>query len=220
MSFRAKLFLPFPSVIRKLLMSISGLFLVSFLLVHISGNLLLFVDDGGIAYDQYSHFMASNPLIKSIEWLLAAGFILHIAYGVWLSYLGRRSRGATYQVNRAWQNSSWSSRTMIWTGIWILMFLVIHLKTFWYPIRFNPAHPSPYGLVQVTFEGLFYSGFYVVSMFVLMTHLNHGFQSSFQSMGLRHPTYTPWVRGLGVVFWLVIPVLFAAIPVFFYLNRS
>lgn len=120
------------SVGQKLIMGLTGLFLVSFLLVHLSGNLLLFKDDGGVSFNEYTKFMTTHPVIRVMEWVLFAGFILHIIYAAVLSRQNNKARPVKYAYtkNRG-KSSSWFSRNMGWTGSIFLVFLVVHLTMFW-----------------------------------------------------------------------------------------
>ncbi len=204
------------SVGQKILVALSGLFLCSFLIVHLSGNTLLFKNDGGKSFDTYSEFMATNTLIRTLEIVLAAGFLLHILLGVitWIS--NRMARPDRYALSRANENSDLSSRVMFIGGSAIFIFLVVHLRSFFVPTRFAGAvKPDMFELVKTAFENPYYDGFYLIALFFLGYHLRHGFQSAFQTLGLR-----PWNRKLidwiAVIFWLVIPIGFAVMPLYFY----
>jgi succinate dehydrogenase / fumarate reductase cytochrome b subunit len=207
------------SVGRKLLVGLTGLFLCSFLLVHLYVNLFLFKQDAGRTYDLYSEFLATYPLIRPLEWILFAGFLLHAFIGVWLWITNRSARPKRYAVNRASENSTLSSRIAFWTGGFVFVFLVIHINTFFITSRFRETGKTLYEIVVEAFGSPVYVAFYVVAMVFLGYHLKHGFQSAFQTFGLRTPKYQRLIDVVGIIFWLLIPVGFAAMPVYFYFVR-
>src|SRR5437016_3275052 len=124
------------SIGKKLLMALTGLFLCTYLVVHLAGNLLLLKQDGGAAFDAYAELLPSLLIIKIIEYGLYAVFILHIASGLILWSQNRKARPVRYDKNAAGENSSFFSRTMTLTGSIILIFLFFHMKTFWVTSRF------------------------------------------------------------------------------------
>jgi succinate dehydrogenase / fumarate reductase cytochrome b subunit len=204
------------SVGQKLLVGVTGLFLCTFLVVHMSGNLLLFKRDGGKAFDAYSEFMSTNTMIRTMEIVLFAGFLIHIilAVSAWIS--NRMARPHRYEANRASENSKLSSRLAFVTGSVTFIFLVVHLRTFFVPVRFaSGLKPSMYELVVSAFANPVYDGFYLVALVLLGYHLKHGFQSAFQTFGLR-PGYSKIIDLVAVLFWLVIPIGFATMPLYFY----
>ena len=207
------------SVGRKLLMALSGLFLCSFLVVHLYINLFLFKADAGATYDTYSEFMATYPLIRPLEWVLFGGFLLHMLFGVILWWHNRVAWPQGYKVNRAGDSSTLSSRVMIWTGGFVLVFLVIHINTFFIQSRFFSTGKPMFEMVAEVFKNPWNDAFYVVAIAFLAYHLLHGFQSSFQTFGLRNPKYKKLIDAVGVIFWLLIPLGFAAMPVYFYLAH-
>jgi succinate dehydrogenase / fumarate reductase cytochrome b subunit len=182
--------------------------------VHLSGNMLLFLDDGGSAYDAFSGFMSTNLLIRTLEILLFAGLLLHMLFGL-VTWLGnRRARPRGYAMNRAGENSTFASRWMFFNGSIIFFFLVVHLYSFWVPARFGAAEPSMYLLVREAFASPLYDAFYLLALVCLGFHLRQGFQSAFQTLGLR-PLWLKALDVVAVVFWLLFPVAFAAMPVYF-----
>jgi succinate dehydrogenase / fumarate reductase cytochrome b subunit len=208
------------SVGQKLFVGLTGLFLCSFLVVHLSGNMLLFKNDGGKAFNTYSEFMATNVGIRTMEIVLFAGFLIHIILGVsaWIS--NRLSRPRRYRVNRASANSSLSSRTAFVTGSVVFIFLVVHLRSFLVPTRFpSGPEPSMYELVRTAFANPVYDGFYLMALAFLGYHLHHGFQSAFQTFGLR-PGHVKLIDWVAAIFWLLIPIGFATMPIYFLWARS
>ena len=207
------------SIGKKIVVCLSGLFLCTYLVVHVAGNLLLFKDDGGAMFDMYAETLPKILIIRVIEIFLFGVFIGHIITGTYLWLLNRRARPKNYEVNKPVENSSLNSRTMFLTGSIFFIFLVIHMKTFWYTSRFEAGEGfSMYATVKEAFSDPLYSGFYVVAMVLLASHLRHGFQSALQTLGLKSKKYTPLIEGVGMLFWLVIPVVFAAMPIFFLLK--
>ena len=201
------------SVGRKVVMSLSGLFLITFLLVHLGVNLTLFI--GKDTFNGASHFMATNPVIQVMQFVLAAGFIFHIIMGIWLELKNRASRPIKYAKNNAAANSGWASRNMIYTGILVLLFIVLHLKDFFVQIKFGEVHDD-YELVTQLFKNPIYVLIYVVAFVLLGIHLSHGFQSAFTSIGARVPKYLKCVKNLGMAFSYFIALGFSVIAIYFY----
>ncbi|MFH0989644.1 MAG: succinate dehydrogenase cytochrome b subunit [bacterium] len=210
------------SVGKKIVMSLSGLFLCTFLIVHVSINLLLFKNDGGLVYNQFSGFMSSNPIIRTIEVLLFVGIIAHIISGtiVWLR--NRASRPVGYEVYKLKDNTKFESRTPMLTAsaAFVGFFLVTHLNTFWVPIRFGTEPHDTYDMVVQAFSSPTYGLFYIIALLFLAFHLKHGFQSGFQTLGLTDKKYKWLIDAFAVIFWLVIPILFAAMPAYFLWFKS
>lgn len=198
-------------------MSITGLFLISFLIVHLSGNFLLY--KGAEAFNEYSIFMSTSPIIRVMEVVLVLGFLFHIIDGIILTVQNSKARGQSYKVSSGAQNASIFSKIMPQTGLIILIFLIVHLDSFTFEHRiYDPGNEDFYGTVVEAFRygwGGFYWLFYVIAMALLGFHLNHGFQSAFQSLGLNHRKYTPLIKTLGILFSIIVPAGFASIPVYF-----
>lgn len=213
---------------RKVLMALTGLFLIIFLIVHLSGNLQLLSDDGGEAFNVYAKFMTTNPVIKTTSYLLYATFIAHIIWAIILSVHNRNARPVGYAVTKGSTNSTWSSRNMGILGTIIFIFLVIHLRNFWYEMHWGgistvtydgEEYKDLYSVVAASFSQLWYVVLYTIAMLGLMFHLFHGFSSAFQTLGLNHPKYNPLIKGVGYAFAVIVPALFAAIPIIMYLNK-
>jgi len=211
---------------RKLLMALTGLFLILFLTVHLIGNLQLLKGDGGHAFNVYAKFMTSNPLIKIVSYVNYAFIVIHIVWAILLTQHNRSARGPVgYAVSN--NSSPWTSRNMGILGTLILLFLVIHLKTFWFVMHWGPITSVNYDgedvkdlftVVDVAYNQLWYVILYVVSMAVLAFHLWHGFASTFQTLGLNHLKYNPIILFVGRAFAIIVPILFAIIPIFMYLD--
>jgi len=201
------------SLAKKYWMAITGLFLVTFMIVHLGVNLTLFI--GEETFNAASEFMATNPLIQVMQYVLAAGFIFHIVLGIVLTRINREARPVGYIKNNTAANSSWSSQSMILTGIIVLLFLVLHLKDYFFQMKFGEVE-SDYVLVTELFNNPVYTGIYVLAFILLGLHLSHGFQSSFQSVGVYHSRYTPFIKWFGTVFSIIVAIGFSVIALYFY----
>ena len=206
------------SVGKKILIGTTGICLCIYLIVHLAGNLLLFKNDGGAAFNAYAEILPSLLIIRIIEVILFAIFAGHIFLGVVLWLMNRRARPHRYAVNKASENSDLLSRTMIVTGSIVFIFLVIHLRQFWGPSRFGTGHIEMFTLVKAAFTDPVYATLYIVAMVLLAFHLRHGFQSVLQTFGLRNKRFLPIINLIGLLFWFVIPLGFAVMPVYFLLN--
>jgi len=206
------------SIGRKVVMSITGLFLISFLIVHLAVNLLTLVSKD--LFNEASHFMGTNPFIQTMQYVLALGFILHISQGLILTMKNRQARPQKYAMNKPETNSGISSRSMLLTGVLVLLFIFIHLRDYLWEMKFGNlgGYETDYDLVVGLFDDPIYTAVYVLSFILLAFHLNHGFQSAFQSIGVNHPKYTPFLKTLSTVFCVVVGVGFSAISVYFFFN--
>lgn len=207
------------SVGKKLLMAMTGLFLCSFLVIHLYINLFLLGGDQGRTFDVYAEFMSTYPLLRPIEIVLFLGFLLHMIIGIVLWWTNRTARPDKYAVRRAGETSTSSSRLTFVTGSVVLIFLVIHVNTFFVSSRFFPDGRTMYEMVATAFQNPLYDLFYLAALFFLGYHLKHGFQSAFQTFGIRFPRYQKLIDALALLFWLVIPLAFAAMPVYFYFSH-
>lgn len=203
------------SVGRKLLMGLTGFFLCSFLVVHLYINLFLLKSDTGGTFEAYAEFMATYPLVRPLEIVLFAGFLTHMAIGVWLWWANRKVRTRQYAVNRASENSALPSRIAFVTGAFVLAFLILHVNAFFVRSRFFDSSTSMYEIVAGTFTDPWTVAFYLVALVFLAYHLKHGVQSAFQTFGLRTPRYRMLIDLVAVIFWLLIPAAFASIPLYF-----
>ncbi len=207
------------SVGRKLLMGLSGLFLCSFLVVHLYINLFVLKSDTGQTFDVYAEFMSTYPLMRPLEIVLFAGFLLHMILGIWLWYVNRKVRPQGYAVNRASDTSALSSRIMWITGGFVLVFLILHVNAFFVRSRFFPHDQTMYDIIRDAFQSPSTVVFYLVALVFLAYHLRHGWQSSFQTFGLLNGKYKGLIEAIGVVFWLLIPAGFALIPIVVFLSH-
>ena len=216
------------SIGRKVIMSLTGIFLILFLTVHLIGNFQLLAGDGGKSFNVYADFMGHNPLIQIISIGNFFFIILHAVIGLLLWFQNSAARPSRYAVESK-ASSSFTSRNMAWFGTIILVFIIIHLAQFWFKAKFGFAEnitydgteiKDVYGVVAATFSSLPFILFYVASMVVIGLHLSHGFQSAFQTLGLNHKKYTPIIKGLGLGYSILIPLGFAVIPIIFYFTQT
>jgi succinate dehydrogenase / fumarate reductase, cytochrome b subunit len=218
------------SIGRKFIMSISGLFLVTFIAVHLIVNLLLIFDDSGDLFNKAAHFMATNPAIKIMEPLLGIGFVVHILMSFYLEFENWRSRPVKYSKKSADGSSTWASRNMIILGALVLVFLVVHIIHFFWVIKFNPdtlnmvtiggeKMDDTYTLVADLFKNsVAYDIFYVIGGILLGLHLSHGFWSGFQTLGLSNKHWMGRLQVIGKVYAVIVAAGFSAIPLYFLIK--
>lgn len=214
------------SVGRKILMALSGFFLLFFLLQHFVINFLSVLSAD--AFNETSHFMGTNPLIQYIlQPVLLFGVLFHLGMGIYLDLQNKKARPVKYAMNKPGENASWMSRNMIITGIMIMLFLGLHFYDFWIPeikdkfidgIWDNPT--KYYDHLIHKFEDPARVGIYVLAFIFLALHLLHGFQSAFQSVGFNHRKYTPIIKKLGNLYAIIIPLGFIFIAIFHFINHS
>jgi len=213
------------SIARKFAMALSALFLVFFLLMHVSINLIsVFSEDG---FNAASHFMGTNPLIQFVmQPILMLGVLFHFVMGFILEIRNKKAQGVKYAQNNGAANSTWMSRNMIYSGLVILIFLAVHFVDFWFPemnfkyIQGNPEDPTRYYHELVEhFQNPVKVGLYVLGFIFLALHLLHGFQSAFQSMGVNNRKYTPGIKTFAKGYAIVVPAIFIFIVLFHFLNH-
>jgi succinate dehydrogenase / fumarate reductase, cytochrome b subunit len=211
------------SVGNKLIMALTGIFLILFLVIHAALNACIWAMDGGEMFNKGAHFMGSNVLPRILEIGLFAGFILHIVQSYKLTIKNKKARSVGYEVDYGNRGSKWYSRSMALLGTIILLFLVIHLTDFWYPNRSNQGfllgeEINLYLKMQDTFSQLWVVIVYVAGCISLGYHLAHGFQSAFKTLGVHNKRYHLTLSSLGLGFSIVIALLFALMPISFYMG--
>lgn len=212
------------SIARKWVMALSGLFLVVFLTQHFVINITSVIAPD--TFNAWSHFMGYNPLVQFVaQPILIGGLIVHFAMGIILEFQNRKARPIKYAQFAGSKNSSWISRNMIITGLVVLAFLGLHMYDFWVHemtvkyIDVQPEDPTRYfGELQAKFVNPIRVGIYVVSFILLAMHLYHGFQSSFQTMGLNNK-YTPAIQKFCYAWSVAIPAGFIFIALFHFLTH-
>lgn len=207
---------------KKLLMALTGLFLILFLAVHLAGNLQLLKGDGGKAFNVYAEFMSTNALIQFISKGNFTFILIHILYALFLSVKNKQARGPEGYAITTKKSSIWASRNMGVLGTLILIFLVVHLRHFYGEMHFGGMATVNYDghevrdiftVVDYWFSKAWYVGLYVFCMGALGFHLWHGFSSAFQTLGLNHLKYNTLIDVVGKAYAVIIPALFAWIPI-------
>ena len=214
------------SIGKKFTMGLTGLFLIFFLIVHVGVNACIFVNDGGETFNTAAHFMSHNWVLRIMEIGLFAGLLIHIVQGLLLVKHNTGARPVAYNRNDANSNSKWYSRSMGLLGSLLLIFLVIHISKFFVSTKIalyanGGANDDSHNLfeeMKEEFQKLWVVVVYLVGVISLGWHLLHGFQSAFQTFGINHKRYSPIIRALGAGYSLVITVLFALMPLAFYLH--
>lgn len=218
------------SIARKVLMALSGFFLLFFLLQHFLINFLSVISAD--AFNSASHFMGTNPIIQfALQPVLIFGVVFHLGMGIWLEMQNNKARAVKYAMNKPGTNASWMSRNMIYTGLMVMLFLGLHFYDFWVPEImhkyisapevYNEAFESTryFGELQHKFEDPIRVALYCLSFVFLALHLLHGFQSAFQSVGFRHNRYTPIIKKLGNIYGIAVPLGFIFIAIFHYVSH-
>lgn len=205
-------------------MGITGVFLISFLVVHAAINAMIFFNDGGLTFNSGAHFMGTNVIVRTMEIVLFIGLLLHTVDGLMLYFENRNARPVKYAYEKASASSKWYSRSMALLGTLILLFLVLHLWHFWVPSRGIVGsidemwgkdvngHENLYLQMVAVFKNPIAVAIYVLSCFSLFWHLLHGFKSAFQSLGLNNSKYKMAIALVGDAFAVLISVLFASMP--------
>jgi succinate dehydrogenase / fumarate reductase, cytochrome b subunit len=212
------------SIGRKMVMALTGIFLTLFLAIHLLGNLQLLQNDGGQAFNIYAYFMTHNPLIKTVSYLLYASILLHAVQGILLWRDNKAARGPNRYAVTHTRSTEHASRSMGWLGVIIFVFIILHMYQFWFQMHWGNLGMVQYDgytyevknlyvLVAQSYQNIGFVIFYVVSMAVVGYHLWHGFWSSFQTLGLNHKKYTPLIHWIGAAYSVIVPLLFALIPI-------
>ncbi len=211
----------YSSITRKVLMALAGLFLVTFLCVHLGINLMLLKDDGGRMFTEAATFMGTNSVIKVFEIVLFAGFLLHILFGLLVSSQNRAARPIAYAYGNS-SETSFFSKYMFHTGIIVFIFLALHFIDFYF-IKIGLVAPPPgiashdfYHRTLLLFSSPWYSLLYIGGFVFLGIHLNHAIQSAFQTLGWNHSKYTGAVKVIGSVYSVLIAIGFSLVPIYLY----
>jgi succinate dehydrogenase / fumarate reductase, cytochrome b subunit len=215
------------SIGKKLIMSVAGIFLILFLLVHLGINLLIFKESPE-AFNKAAHFMGTNPVVKLMEISLFGGFLLHMIYGLIVSLQNLMARPVGYKKTHESQ-SSFFSKYMIHTAIVLTIFLVLHLFDFYIKVKFigdvsevfyeGESYHDLSALVIARFKIWWVVLIYIITLLGLGFHLHHGFQSAFQTLGLNHPVYTPVIKSFGILYSVLVAGGFISIPVLVYFLK-
>jgi succinate dehydrogenase / fumarate reductase, cytochrome b subunit len=215
------------SIGKKFIMSLTGIFLISFLVVHVGVNACIWANDGGQMFNKASHFMGTTVVVRILEVGLFAGLLMHIIQGLVLEVQNRSRRKKGYAVSLGNKGSKWYSRSMGLLGTLLLFFLVIHLSHFWVPSRFTDLPTVEYNGKEVAnqyaeitrvFQDQFVVIVYILGCLSLMYHLLHGFQSAFRTLGVPNGKYISLIKGVGFGFSVIVSLAFAMMPISVYLG--
>jgi succinate dehydrogenase / fumarate reductase cytochrome b subunit len=223
------------SVGKKLVMALTGLFLILFLVVHVSVNALMWAvvfvpGDNGEVFNKAAHFLGQTLVPRILEIGLFLFFIIHIVQGYVLEFQNRSKRGIGYSVKMGARGSRWYRKSMGLLGTIIFLFLIIHLRDFWVPSRFGGLEEvtyssSPgkeylelYGKMIEVFQDPWIVILYIIGCISLAWHLIHGFQSSFRTFGVSNKKYLGLLNGLGWAFAIIVCFAFIMMPVSVYLG--
>ncbi len=212
---------------RKMLLCLTGLFLGFFLIIHLLGNLQLFlpVEEARLQFNWYSHFLSGNALIKMVSYVLYLSIIVHVIDALIITSKNRKA-AKPYQKDHRGRASKWYSRNMGVLGTLILIFLVIHFQNFWYVYKFGTlpvdsnGNKDLYQLVVTTFQEWWYVVIYVLSMVALCYHLIHGVHSALRTLGVFHPKYVRWIKVVGAVYAIVVCAGFAMMPIYIFITTG
>jgi len=207
------------SIGRKVLMALSALFLIVFLLLHFSVNLTSVFSEN--VFNEASEFMGTNWMVQFLmQPILILGVLFHFIMGFYLEFKNRKARGVKYAQYNGASNATWMSRNMLISGAVILLFLGLHFLDFWIPemkykyIEGGTDATRYYEELVHEFENPYRVLVYCLSFIFLALHLLHGFQSSFQSMGVNNPKYTPMIKRIADLYAIAIPLGFIGIALF------
>ena len=211
------------SIGKKWVMALTGIFLILFLIIHVSLNACIWANDGGKMFTEGAHFMGSNLVPRILEIGLVIGFLLHIIQGIMLEIQNRSKRKKGYSVPMGNRGSKWYSRSMGLLGTLILFFLVIHVSHFWVPNRNNQGwllgeEIDLYDKMRTVFQNVWVVVIYIAGCISLAWHLLHGFQSSFRTIGVSNKKYLAFLNAVGIGFSIIVPLAFALMPLSFYLG--
>lgn len=212
------------SIGKKIIMGLTGLFLITFLIIHVGVNSCIFLNDGGETFNTVAHFMSHNWILRFLEIGLFAGLILHIVQGLLVWKQNSAARPVKYAVNTPGANSKWYSRSMGLLGTLLLFFLIIHVSKFFLDTKIamyadggaNDASHNLYEEMKAEFQKWWVVVIYIIGVLSLFWHLIHGFQSAFQTLGINHKRYTPLIKIIGIGYTVIVCLLFALMPVAFY----
>lgn len=208
---------------KKIVMALTGIFLITFLVIHVGLNACIWANDHGVMFNKAAHFMGSTEVPRILEIGLFIGFLIHIIQGLVIEAKNRSKRTVGYAVSYGNKGSKWYSRSMGLLGTIVLLFLVIHWINFWVPSRFTGVEEVElpdkstvhdlYGLMYTTFESMLIVIIYTVGCISLAYHLAHGFQSAFKTLGVSNKRYFKILRGIGNAFAIIVPLMFIIMPI-------
>lgn len=214
---------------RKSIIAATGLFLCIFLIVHLSANSLLLLPESMARgmYNSYSTTLRENPLITLVAYLLYLSIILHVVYAIIITIKNKKAKSERYVVNNFKENSSWTSQNMGFLGIFILLFIVVHLANFWARIKLGlgesvgldvAGNTDVYEVTYALFHNIYYVIFYTLLMIPLGLHLHHGLKSAFKSLGFHHKKGLRILAKISLIYAVIMSVGFGIIPLIVYFK--
>lgn len=214
---------------RKSIIAATGLFLCLFLIVHLSANCILLLPEemAREMYNAYSTFLRENPLIKVVAYALYLSIILHTLYALLVTIRNRKAKPDKYAVNHTNENSTWASQNMGLLGLFVLLFIVVHLANFWARIKLGLGegvgvdsfgNKDVYEVTSSLFHNIYYVIFYSLLMIPLGFHLNHGLKSAFKTLGFYHKTGLKVLSKVALIYALIVSILFGIIPFIVYFK--
>ena len=215
------------TLFRKILMSFTGLFIAFFLIIHLAGNLQLLLpsDIAHEQYNWYSHLLSGNILIKIVAYLLYLSLVVHILDALVITLQNRKAAGQSLKKDTRRKVSPWHSGNMGILGVVILIFLVVHMKDYWFQYKFGhipmdaQGNKDIYTIVVESFKNIWYVILYVIGFIGLGYHLAHGVSSAFRTLGLYSKSYIKIFKYLGYAFAILLPLGYAIIAVVVYLQN-
>jgi succinate dehydrogenase / fumarate reductase, cytochrome b subunit len=218
------------SIGRKFIISLTGVFLMMFIVIHLTINLMLIVDDSGKMFNLGANFMSTNPVIQIIEPVLGLGFIIHILFTLITTYQNWKARPIPYNKKDETESSTWASRNMFILGGLIFVFLVVHIINFFWVIHFNSGKipditigtktmEDSYSLVSGLFKSsVLYCFCYIFGAILLGLHLTHGFWSAFQTIGMNNSKWKKRLERVAWIYAIIVAVGFSSIPLYFMIK--
>jgi succinate dehydrogenase / fumarate reductase cytochrome b subunit len=209
------------SIGKKIVMGITGLFLTTFLIIHVSINACIYFNDGGKTFNAAADFMSHNPVIRILEIGLLAGLLIHMIQALRLTMENKKARPIAYAKIDGAANSKWYSRSMGILGSLLLIFFVVHFANFWFPTKvavFTHQEHNSFESMKIVFDQWYFVAIYLVGVGALCYHLLHGIQSAFQTLGINHKNYTPAIKSFGIWFSIIVSLLFASMPIAMHLH--
>lgn len=214
---------------RKSIIAATGLFLCLFLMVHLSANCILLLPEemAREMYNAYSTLLRENPLIKVVAYALYLSIILHAVFALLVTIRNKKARPTKYSVNHSNENSTWTSQNMGLIGIFILIFIVVHLANFWARIKLgmgdevgldNLGNKDVYEVTSALFHNIYYTIFYSILMIPLGLHLHHGLKSAFKTLGFYHKSGLKVLSKIALGYALIVSILFGIIPFIVYFK--
>ncbi|MBF0227689.1 MAG: succinate dehydrogenase cytochrome b subunit [Desulfobacterales bacterium] len=204
------------SIGKKIFMAFTGLCFCGFLSIHLIGNLTIY--GGYEMFNSYvKHLHAFDPLIKVAEIFLLTFAIIHITTGLWLFWENYSARPVKYIVKKNAGGRTIGSSTMPYTGLFLFLFIIVHLLNFHF---IDKTNTTMFDIVSKTLSDPFYIVFYVIAVLMVAIHISHGFWSAFQTFGINHPKYNKLIKGLSLLYSIIIALGFGLLPIYFFMISN